>query len=209
MSRGRPMNAVNPRLDAPPPPGPWIDDERCAVCGALYADHRCPDGWTDATQALRVEARGQGDLGGGYRSRGPLLWRLRVAKLADWFRAHVDCAAGWDHCGARPHPLDPAGELARLPPVWPLDPATLAVRGWWIDDAPALEAARVALAHFHGLRLIEADLSHARCRWLPHGGGLRLHVERPDASPRGSWPATLVHLRCVTSLGEPVAQEAA
>lgn len=31
---------------------------------------------------------------GGYRSRGPVLWAMRVAKLNEWYLNHMFCGGG-------------------------------------------------------------------------------------------------------------------
>lgn len=114
--------AVNPLCPEPAPPGPWVDAERCEVCAArvasgelepvehwtgrkrrrrgvlwphLYRDHRGGYGFAEATHRLRQSAKGEGDDGGGYRSRRSVLWWLRVLKLEDWYQTHGECGRTW------------------------------------------------------------------------------------------------------------------
>lgn len=74
-------------MGAPRPPGVWVDDDECGVCGERYADFRPGIQWDDAVAMLRASA----DQGGGYRSRGPVLWRMRVLKLSAWYGRHYVC----------------------------------------------------------------------------------------------------------------------
>lgn len=145
---------VNPDCPAPPSPGPWVDETRCAVCGALYQAHRGTYDGHEAARRLRAAAKAAGDDGGGFRSRRAVLWWLRVLKLEDWFTAHLLCGGGWDFTAGRPHPLeDRKMERARLPAVvelrWDNFPDVIYVRGHFDPDddrAPeALEAAGLAL----------------------------------------------------------------
>lgn len=93
-SRKRPPRfkgrSVNPVIALPKPPGPWVDDERCSVCGADYDDHKAGVTFDAATTNLRAAAGGFAE-GGGYRSRGPVLHMMRVMKLADWYQTHAPC----------------------------------------------------------------------------------------------------------------------
>jgi len=89
------VGAANPTLREPGPPGPWVDDVRCSRCGALYEDFRGPYDWIDATIQLRSEYANENgsysEIGhSAWISRGPVLWRLRVAKLSAWYYVHGD-----------------------------------------------------------------------------------------------------------------------
>ena len=88
----RPTGAVvNPDMPAPDPPGPWVDESACYVCCESYVDYRAGFTFEDAADLLRQVAKGAGDQGGGYRSRGPVLWTLRTMKLTAWYLEHADC----------------------------------------------------------------------------------------------------------------------
>ena len=203
--------AVNPLLTAPRSPGPWVDDRRCAVCGALYLDHKGPGGFSDAAQQLRSEARREGDLGGGFRSRRPVLWRMRVTKLADWFLEHAVCGSGWCEQTDMPLPLPTVtDELARLPEVLPIASAgsfTIAVRGWWDDDdlgAPLQAASQLALAHWCGIEATQVEVTHGHARWgfggRTHGGNRVLRLVPADSSTRGAFRATVIQVLAFTAL---------
>lgn len=87
---------VNALLRAPESPGSWVDEEACDGCGDVYRDHRDPG--MPASSSARF-ALGADDVrhsndpatGGGYRSRGPVLWALRVRKLTSRYEAHQYC----------------------------------------------------------------------------------------------------------------------
>jgi hypothetical protein len=86
-STGRP---VNPHVTHSPRPGRWVDDERC-VCGAVYKAFRGGMSFVEAAHALRARAKAEKDDGGGYRSRGPVLWMMRANKLTQWYAQHAIC----------------------------------------------------------------------------------------------------------------------
>lgn len=86
--------AVNPLIRKPRPPGKWINYDSC-ICGARYDDLRVGISFSEAAQMLRLKAQGEGDDGGGYRSRGPVLWMMRVSKLDMWFGEHFDCGRNY------------------------------------------------------------------------------------------------------------------
>ena len=65
--------------------------EQCDGCGDLYRDHRGSYSFIDACARIRHAAARDGDEGGGYRSRGPVLWAMRVLKAEDWLMAHMMC----------------------------------------------------------------------------------------------------------------------
>jgi hypothetical protein len=146
--------AVNPDRPAPSAPGPWVDETRCAVCGASYRAHRGSYSGDEAARQLRAAAKAAGDDGGGYRSRRAVLWWLRCLKLEDWYLSHLFCGEGWDPNAGRPHPLeDRAMTRARLPPPLALHydrvPEVIFIRGHFDPDddrAPdAIEAAGLEL----------------------------------------------------------------
>ena len=97
------MMAVNERVAEPRPPGPWVNPVRCLCCGAEYADHVMQFlpalDFADAAAQLRSHNGGWHE-GGGYRSRGPVLWLMRVQRLTDWYLFHDQCGQFWpDRCG--------------------------------------------------------------------------------------------------------------
>lgn len=98
-------NATFPK---PLPPGPWVTKWRC-VCGDHiedYKDFRSGVSFGEAAQVLRDANQAEelggkrqildpGDPPGGRRSRGPVLWVMRVIKLQRWYDAHAACGS-WD-----------------------------------------------------------------------------------------------------------------
>lgn len=90
-----PRNAYAP---APSSPGRWVDEERCTACGAVYEEHRAWPSFSEAHQRIRARAQAQGDEGGGYRSRGPVLWELHLLKLESWYQSHAPCGAALHPC---------------------------------------------------------------------------------------------------------------
>jgi hypothetical protein len=78
--------SVNELLPEPRPPGPWVDARAC-TCGASYEDFRAWPSFHDGAQRVR-QVNGEG---GGYRSRGPVLWAMRVLKLEAWYLEHLLC----------------------------------------------------------------------------------------------------------------------
>ena len=90
-------SVVNPLVTAPRSPGSWVDEDRCD-CGAAYADHRGSYGFHEAAQRLRAMAKAAGDEGGGFRSRGAVLWVLRTLKLESWYLEHWPCGQWAESC---------------------------------------------------------------------------------------------------------------
>lgn len=80
---------VNPKISLPVSPGEWVDDSSCE-CGATYHDFRAGITFAEAADRLRI-AFGGYEEGGGFRSRGPVLYMMRVMKLCLWYIAHADC----------------------------------------------------------------------------------------------------------------------
>jgi hypothetical protein len=108
---------VNVKIRLPEPPGPHVDARKC-VCGAEYAHFR-HGSWQEAVGFVR-QANGGFDGGGGFRSRGPVLWAWRVVKLGAWYDQHAFCgdrgASGVDRT-----PVDPT----TLPGYTDLEPGGL------------------------------------------------------------------------------------
>lgn len=82
---------VNNEIPKPIPPGPWVNEFRCK-CGDHLAEYsKTSQGvtWDEGVQRLRET---NADIEGkGYRSRGPVLWAMRVIKLERWYADHVNC----------------------------------------------------------------------------------------------------------------------
>lgn len=93
--KGPSTQVVNLWWGAPSAPGDWVDEHECRVCGARYETFRGPESFHSAARLIRYRAKAEGDDGGGYRSRGPVLWVMRAAKLAAWFEAHYPCGCCW------------------------------------------------------------------------------------------------------------------
>ena len=99
-----------------------MDGDNC-VCGARYKSSRFGLRWEDGVRLVR-SANGEG---GGYRSRGAVLWALRVLKTDRWWAEHAVCGwrlAGGDDGVGEGEDTAGAGEIQYLP----LDPC--------IDDIP-------------------------------------------------------------------------
>ena len=83
--------AMNPRIKAPAAPGEHCDQEFCYGCGESYEEFRLYFSFAEAADLIRHKAFGEGDEGGGWRSRGPVLWVMRVMKLNAWYDKHSGC----------------------------------------------------------------------------------------------------------------------
>ena len=98
---GNMVNEPDP-LPEPPRDGPWIQysehpkdnmtELRCMVCGAWYRDHRAGEfhkaGYEDGVERVRSLAEAAGNEYGGYKTRGPVLWAMRVLKTGDYIASH-------------------------------------------------------------------------------------------------------------------------
>lgn len=83
----------NPNLPAPTAPHEWVDEVRCLVCGEAYATFRPGVSFAEGAQLVRLAAGDRHECGGGgYRSRRPVLWAMRVLKLREWYLRHATCA---------------------------------------------------------------------------------------------------------------------
>jgi len=87
---GKAGKMVNPRIKRPKLP-PWLDLTSCEGCGSLYKNHRGEYSWSQACNRIRRAAEREGDTGGGFRSRGPVLWSLHVLKVESWMMNHIYC----------------------------------------------------------------------------------------------------------------------
>ena len=86
--RGTP---VNPQLKMPKAPGPWVDLERCAVCGQTYRAFNSGVSFGQGVTRIRQTAGWQ--AGGGYRTPGPVLYAMRTIKAERWYMEHFMCGA--------------------------------------------------------------------------------------------------------------------
>jgi hypothetical protein len=87
-------NPVNGTILKPTSPGWWVTETKCSACGRTYENHRAGVGNDDALNLVRSAAKADGDEGGGFRSRGPMLWAKRVLKLSHWYETHYQCGQG-------------------------------------------------------------------------------------------------------------------
>ena len=78
-------------MPAPSPLFGGIDEEHCSICKASYLDFRSGVTFAEAAALVRL-SNGGFEAGGGYRSRGPVLWAMRVMKLRAWYEEHMGCA---------------------------------------------------------------------------------------------------------------------
>ncbi len=86
-SRGRPVNAYIPLPDAPPCYGNFEDDT-CGVCGQRYDQFKAGINYDDGIQLMLQAARREGVEGGGYRSRGSVLYAMAVLKRSQFYQRH-------------------------------------------------------------------------------------------------------------------------
>ncbi len=93
---------VNPRIPLPKPPGPWVDEERNHVTGQRYEDFNAHIDFETGREIVKRAARRAGDRGEGFKSRGPVLHAMRVAKLEAWYRAAMNDGALWNEERGRP-----------------------------------------------------------------------------------------------------------
>jgi len=98
---------VNPDLSLPRAPFEGIDEERCSVCGEKSDDFRAGISWSDGADLIRQAARSQDVAGGGWRTRGPVLWAMHYLKVTAFYERHTfgGCMWLWDlYEGQRPIP---------------------------------------------------------------------------------------------------------
>lgn len=83
---------VNESMPRPNPYCEPVDSEMCGICGEYYAEVVLnAGGIQEASDRIRSRAGGW-EKGGGYRSRGPLLWTMHILKLEAWYERH------FSHC---------------------------------------------------------------------------------------------------------------
>ena len=86
-SRGRPVNAYIPYPREPSCYGNWEDDA-CGVCGQKYENFKAGVVWEDGVELMKEYARRENVQGGGYRSRGAVLYAMAVLKRQAWYMRH-------------------------------------------------------------------------------------------------------------------------
>jgi len=79
----------NPQLKIGRPPFDGINETRCRVCGERIDQWRAHITWEDGTRLIRQAAENQGIDGGGYRTRGPVLYAMHVLKQQAWWNRHA------------------------------------------------------------------------------------------------------------------------
>lgn len=90
-ARGYPVNAYIKMPDAPSCYGNWEDD-RCGVCGQSYESFNAGIDWNDGVESMLQAAKKERVGGGGYRSRGAVLYAMAVLKRqAFYFRHSMGC----------------------------------------------------------------------------------------------------------------------
>ncbi len=79
---------VNPLLKPPSfRDTPWIEETECEACGERYREFNSHVSWSDAEDMLKGEDK--------FKSRGPILWAMRVLKLQRWQMRHFPCGDFW------------------------------------------------------------------------------------------------------------------
>lgn len=87
-------HAVNAWIAEPQQLCEAVTAEFCAVCGEFYANTILKAGTIqDASDSIRQAAKKEQIRGGGYRTRGPLLWQLHIMKLNAWYLRHAEHCA--------------------------------------------------------------------------------------------------------------------
>ena len=89
------MEFQNAEVREPAPPGPWCSPTQCDCGGTIYDYDRYNSGVTfaEAEEELRQRNESAGLEYGGYRSRGPILYMMRVLKLERFYEDHQNCDA--------------------------------------------------------------------------------------------------------------------
>ena len=85
-------NTVNAPLRAPRSSNYWVNERECSACGERYSSFKAGVRFSDGVALVRTNNGPSDEAGkGGYRSRGPVLWAMRVIKLGHWYIEHRDC----------------------------------------------------------------------------------------------------------------------
>lgn len=80
-------SVVNVAQDVKCPPWMTGDCERCEVCGEAADQVSFGITWSDGEEAIRQAST----AGGGYRSRGPVLWAMHKLKMDAFELRHLEC----------------------------------------------------------------------------------------------------------------------
>ena len=94
---------VNARMDLPWKQYPWIHEDEfsqiaCRICGTTLREERFGVSWKDGEERIRALNR----QGGGYRSRGPVLWAMHVIKFERFADQHMVCEVTFPDPATRP-----------------------------------------------------------------------------------------------------------
>jgi len=106
---------VNPTIPVPDPPCETLDAEMCTVCGEYVKEISLGANSVSAASQLIRQSAGGYSAGGGYRSRGPLLWAMHVNKLQRFYERHLE------HCELlRMFQEDTGSDFVPIPPsvIW-------------------------------------------------------------------------------------------
>ena len=96
---------VNARMDLPWRDFWWVGENEfseiaCTICGSTLKEERLGVTWRDGEDRVR----GINPKGGGYRSRGPVLWAMRVIKFERFGEEHMLCEQTFPDPNDRPPP---------------------------------------------------------------------------------------------------------
>jgi hypothetical protein len=115
QKRRRKGAVVNETIPRPKPPCKGLDEEKCEVCGEFVKEVKLGANDVQAASQLIRRSAGGWAAGGGYRSRGPLLWAMHVNKLERFYLRHLE------HCELQFMYQEETGSIfVPLPPsiVW-------------------------------------------------------------------------------------------
>ena len=90
QKRRRGGTVVNELLPVPDPPCNGLNEEMCMVCGEYVREVKLGANDVQAASQLIRSSAGGFESGGGYRSRGPLLWAMHVLKLTRFYERHLE-----------------------------------------------------------------------------------------------------------------------
>ena len=112
QQRARGGSIVNPTINEPSQICEPLDGEMCGVCGEFYHEVTLlgKSGIDRASRRIR-RAAGGWNKGGGYRTRGPLLWAMHVEKMEMWYERHLNhCMIfdGYESLGLEIVPIPPS-----------------------------------------------------------------------------------------------------
>ncbi len=89
--KGRSVHAL---VKLPAKDYPWLTETdagwQCLHCGSTLAEETFGVTWAEGKERVRTT-----NPGGGYRSRGPILWAMRALKFERFGLAHMSCAADY------------------------------------------------------------------------------------------------------------------